>query len=183
MRMKKLVILLLGLGLTFSLFALDTSYFNFGVGISVSGRSDSVSSLSLDAVYIPFDFDYCNPSLLAWGTASWDGAKSVSFKNVGFGLSVEVGRFKFNPLQFTTNNPSLWAPSFTVGLVCSQLLKDEKDMTAKLYVEASIFRVIEKDYMYEWFSPFVLINKEYKLWGVTVFRFTPLYHLGKEVRI
>ncbi len=175
--MKKLLIVLLCLCLCFSLFAtgLKTSYFNFGVGLSVSGRSDSVSSVTLDAVYVPFDFSYCNPSLLAWTTASWDGAKSFSFGEFGFGLSLELGRFDFNPLQFTSNNPNPWAPSVTLGLVYNKEIN--------LYVEASIFRVIDKDYMFEWFSPFAVINKDYKLWGVTIFKYTPLYHIGKEDRI
>ena len=182
--MKKLLILLLCLCLSFSLFAtgLKTSYFNFGVGLSASGRSDAVSSLGLDVVYVPFDLNYCNPSLLAWAKVSWDGAKSFDVKNFGVGLSLELGRFKFNPLQFASNNPSPWAPSVTVGVVFNQVF-EEATLTSKLYVEASIFRILDKDYMFEWFSPFVMINKDCKLWGVTVFRFTPLYHLGKEDRI
>ncbi len=173
--MKKLLILLLCLALSFSLFGLEPAYFNFGVGLSVSGRSDAVSSLSLDAVYVPFDFDYCNPSLLAWTTASWDGTKPLSFGEFGFALSIELGRFDFNPLQFASNNLNPWAPSVTVGLVYERAIK--------LYVEASIFRVLDKDYILEWFSPFAMINKDCKLWGVTIFKYTPLYHLGKEDRI
>lgn len=180
--MKKLLILLMCLCLGFSVFGLETSYFNFGVGVSVAGRSDAVSSIALDAVYVPFDFNYCNPSLLVWGTASWDGKESFNLFDIGFGLSIEIGRFKFNPLQVASNNPAPWAPSVTVGMVFNQV-QEEKDLSPKLYVEASIFRTLDKDYMCEWFSPFVMMNKDYKLWGITVFRFTPLYHLGGEVKI
>lgn len=179
--MKRFVILLLCLCLSFSLFA-TTSYFNFGVGSSVAGRSDAVSVVSINVVYIPFDFDYCNPYLNLWTSVSWDGKKDFTYEYAGFGLSLELGRFKFNPLQFASNNPCPWTPSVTVGMVYNKLDKEEK-LTAKLYVEASIFRISDKDYTYEWFSPFVVINKNAKLWGVTVFRFTPLYHIGKEVRI
>lgn len=182
--MKKLIVLLLCLCITFSLFAtnLKTSYFNFGVGFSVAGRNDEVSTLALDVSYIPFDFDYCNPFLQFWTCASWDGKKEVKHDNFGFGLTVEIGRFKFNPLQFATNNPSPWTPCLTVGMVYNKLNKEEK-LSPKLYFEASLFRVSEKDYTFEWFSPFVIINENTKLWGVTVFRFTPLFHIGKEVRI
>ena len=182
--MKKLITIFLCLCLSLSLFAtgLKTSYFNFGVGVSVSGRSDAVSSVSIDATYVPFDFKYGNPALLAWTSASTNGKEGFSFKEVGLGLAIELGRFEFNPLSFVSNNPSPWAPKVTVGVVFNQLEEEEK-VSSKLYVEASIFRVLEKDYQLEWFSPFVMINKTYKAWGVTVFRFTPLYHLGKEDKV
>lgn len=182
--MKKILILLLCLCLSFSLFAteLKTSYFNFGVGTSVAGRSDAVSVVSINAVFIPFDFDYFNPYFDVWTSVSWNGSKDVKYEYAGFGLSLEIGRFNFNPLQFASNNPCPWTPSVTVGMVYNKLNKEEK-LTPKLYVEASVFRICDKDYTYEWFSPFVIINENTKLWGVTVFRFTPLYHIGKDVRI
>ena len=181
--MKKLITLVLCLCLCFSLFAtgLKTSYFNLGVGLSAAGRSDAVMVWSIDVTYIPFDFYYCNPSLLAWTGASWDGKKEVNFEGAGFGLSIELGRFKFNPLQFTTNNISRWTPSLTLGAMYNKLNKEEQ-YSLKLYAKASVFRVSDKDYIYEWFSPFLLINNNTKLWGVTVFRLTPLYHIGKEAK-
>lgn len=181
--MKKLITLLLCLCLCFSLFAeLKTSYFNLGVGLSASGRSDAVTVWTLETTYIPFDFDYCNPSLRAWTGASWDGKTTVNYEGAGLGVSLELGRFKFNPLQFTTNNVSRWTPSVTAGVLYSKLNQEDK-YSLKFYAEASIFRVSDKDFIYEWFSPFMIMNENTKLWGVTIFRLTPLYHVGKEVKI
>lgn len=179
--MKKLLLVLFCFCLSLSLFAtgLETSYFNFGVGLAVSGRSDATSAVSINATYVPFELNYGNPSLSAWGTASWDGKSAINFNEVGLALSVEIGNFRFNPLSFASNNPTPWAPSVTVGVLYNKV-EEEKKASPKLYLEVAIFRIKDKDYTFEWFSPFVLMNKEHKLWGVTVLRFTPLYHLGKE---
>jgi len=158
------------------LFAVETSYFNFGVGVSLSGRSNSVSSMSLEVVYTPFDFHLFNPSLKAWSGASWDGYDSLSFNGVGAGITLEIGRFMKNPLQFTLSNPGPWAPSLSAGVVFfDQYFED----IAALYLQASPFRTLDKDYMFEWFSPFVFIGfgeSQQTLWGVSFFKFTPLYH-------
>ena len=173
---RKILLVFLVLLCVAPLFALETSYFNFGVGVGLYGRSDSVSSMLLDVTYVPFDFDYCNPIFKAWTGASWDGHKGFSFDGIGTGITLEIGRFMWNPLQFTLSNPGPWAPSVTAGVVFLHKSLD----AAAFYLEVSPFRTLDKDYMFEWFSPFVLIRfGEMKpaLWGVSFFRFTPLYHL------
>ena len=47
----------------------DASYFNLGVGVSLCGRSDSVSSMTLDVAYVPFDSKLLNPVFKAWSGA------------------------------------------------------------------------------------------------------------------
>lgn len=159
----------------------DSSYFNFGVGVSLSGRSDSVSSMTLDVAYVPFDSKLLNPVFKAWSGASWDGHDSgFSFDGLGLGLCLEIGRFSWNPLQFTLSNPGPWSPSLTAGFV----FLHQRMSGIFLYLEASPFRTMDKDYVFEWFSPFVLLDMQSLgleavnvLWGVTFFRFTPLYHV------
>ena len=159
----------------------DSSYFNLGVGVSLSGRSDSVSSMTLDVAYVPFDSKLLNPVFKAWSGASWDGHDSgFSFDGLGLGLCLEIGRFSWNPLQFTLSNPGPWSPSLTAGFV----FLHQGIGGISLYFEASPFRTMDKDYVYEWFSPFVLLDMQSLglaavnyLWGVTFFRFTPLYHV------
>lgn len=156
------------------------SYFNMGFGVSLSGRSDSVSSMSVDVLYVPFDSKLFNPIFKAWLGGSWDGCRSdILFDGYGLGLCLEIGRFSWNPLQFTLSNPGPWSPSLTAGLVfLNQSMGD-----VSLYLEASPFRTMDKDYIFEWFSPFVLLDVQSlgqdpirTLWGITFFRFTPLYH-------
>ena len=159
----------------------DSSYFNLGVGVSLSGRSDSVSSMSLDVSYVPFDSKLLNPVFRAWLGGSWAGwSNGFTFDGYGLGLCLEIGRFSWNPLQFTLSNPGPWVPSLTAGFV----FLNESFGDISLYLEVSPFRTMDKDYVFEWFSPFVLLDVQSlgqdvvkTLWGVTFFRFTPLYHV------
>jgi len=170
-----LIALLLSL-CCFSVFA-STSYFNLGIGVAVAGRSDAVSSLGLDVTYVPFDFKLFNPFFRTWSSLSFNGKNQILFDGLGLGVALEIGRFMWNPLQFTLYNPGPWAPKVTAGLVFwNECISD----TVALYLEASPFRTLDKDYMFEWFSPFVLVGlgeEKQTLWGVTFFRFTPLYHI------
>lgn len=159
----------------------DASYFNMGFGVSLSGRSDSMSCMSFDVSYVPFDSKLLNPVFKAWVGSSWDGwSPDFSFDGYGLGLTLELGRFSWNPLQFTLSNPGPWSPSLTVGFVF--LHKGMEDIS--LYFEASPFRTMDRDYIFEWFSPFVLLDVQSlghdpvrTLWGVTFIRFTPLFHV------
>lgn len=171
-----LITLLLSL-CCFSVFATNTSYFNLGVGVAVSGRSDSVTSVALDVTYAPFDFKLFNPFFRTWSSLSFNGKQQILFDGLGIGVSLEIGRFKWNPLQFTLSNPGPWSPKLTAGFV---FWNDCLEDSVALYFEASPFRTLDKDYMFEWFSPFVLIGiggSRQILWGVSFFRFTPMYHI------
>lgn len=176
---RRVLVILLAMVCCGSLFA-SASYFNFGVGVSLSGRSDSVSSMSVDVAYMPFDSRLFNPVFTAWSGASWDGRSKLEFDGIGLGLSLEIGRFMWNPFQFTLSNPGPWSPSVTAGF----LFLNRAAGNVVLYLEASPFRTMDKDYVFEWFSPFVMLDVEslgqapvHALWGVTFFRFTPLYHV------
>lgn len=150
----------------FALFSLSAMY-NFGYGVGVAGSSEGKTAVDLNFTYRPFDLSYCNPFITVEGGCSFD-SDEFGFDEIKAFAGAEVFKSTFNPLGFTTVNKSMWSPSAGCGV-------SYRNKDFSLYVEACPLRVLDKDFIYEYFT--VGLNlKEFKIddWRVYLFRFTSM---------
>lgn len=160
--MKKALILLTVMLVCFSLSA------QAGAGISVNGDNRARTGVELNFTYRPFELNVANPFVRAEG--------GIGFGRGGFGFSefkavagVELFRTMSNPFAFTMINKGPWSPAVSAGIITGF---DQADVLAEL----SLVRVLDKDFIYEWFTVFGVFDRSgLKNWGVCLFRLTSMF--------
>lgn len=169
--MKKTVVVFAVLILGLSVFASGARVFKLGAGIGVDGNSGARTEVKLNAIARPFSFNIANPFVRA--------EYGIGFGRGGFGLTnltavagVELFRSMKNPLAFTMSNKGPWSPAISAGITT-----DFND--TDVYTELSLFRVLDKDFIYEWFTVFAVFDRleisSMKTWGVCFIRLTSMF--------
>jgi hypothetical protein len=165
--MKRFVVIAALLLLCFSLSA-SAKVFRFGYGIGVDGNNAARTEIKLNFTARPFSSNVMNPFVRA--------EYGVGMGRGGFGLTnltavagVELFRSMKNPLSFTMANKGPWSPALSAGITT--------DFTdSKIYAELSPFRVLDKDFIYEWFTVFAVFDRSgIEKWGVCLLRFTSMF--------
>lgn len=169
--MKKIVVISAVLILSFSLFASGARVFKFGAGIGVDGNSGARTEVKLNAIARPFTLNILNPFFRAeYGIGFGRGGFSLTKLSAVTG--VELFRSMKNPLSFTMSNKGPWSPAISAGITT-----DFND--TDVYTELSLFRVLDKDYIYEWFTVFAVFDRleisSMKTWGVCFIRLTSMF--------
>jgi len=165
--MKRLIVVVTVLLLCFSLYAAP-KVFRFGAGIGVDGDSSARTEIKLNLIARPFSSDIMNPFVRAeYGVGMGKGGFGLS--NLTAVAGVELFRSMTNPLFFTMANKGPWSPALSAGITTDFIKSD-------LYAELSLFRVLDKDFIYEWFTVFAVIeNSSIQKWGVYLLRFTAMF--------
>ena len=168
--MKRIVVVFAVLLLCIPVFA-SVKVFRFGAGIGVEGNSTARTEIKLNAVARPFSSNVMNPFVRAeYGFGFGNGGFGLSKLTASFG--VELFRSMKNPLSFTMVNKGPWSPAVTAGVVTDFADTD-------IYAELSLFRVLDKDFIYEWFTVFGVFDNfdvnSLETWGVCFIRLTTLF--------
>ncbi len=169
--MKRIVVFSAVLILCFSLFASGARIFRFGAGIGVDGNSGARTEVKLNAISRPFSFNVANPFVRAEYGIGF-GRGGFTFTKLSAVAGVELFRSMKNPLAFTMSNKGPWSPAISAGITT-----DFND--TDVYTELSLFRVLDKDFIYEWFTVFAVFDRleisSMKTWGVCFIRLTSMF--------
>ncbi len=169
--MKRIVVFSAVLILCFSLFASGARIFRFGAGIGVDGNSGARTEVKLNAISRPFSFNIANPFVRAEYGIGF-GRGGFTFTKLSAVAGVELFRSMKNPLAFTMSNKGPWSPAISAGITT-----DFND--TDVYTELSLFRVLDKDFIYEWFTVFAVFDRleisSMKTWGVCFIRLTSMF--------
>lgn len=165
----KKIILILIISAT-PLFAATIPYsLGFGIGLggeSISGTGNT--SLSSSIYYAPLSNTILNPSLrieadLTYSKSyfSYDASRAI--------IGIELFRTLKNPINKYIINNRLWAPAVEIGVETNR-----KDQICG-YFALSLFKTLDKDYVYEILNPFITFTDKIESWGIVLFKYTPLY--------
>lgn len=168
--MKRTVVVFVVLMICLPVFA-SAKVFRFGAGIGVDGNSAARTEIKLNAIARPFSSNVMNPFVRT--------EYGIGFGRGGFGLTrltatfgVELFRSMKNPLSFTMVNKGPWSPALSAGVVTDFADTD-------IYAELSLFRVLDKDFIYEWFTVFGVFDNfdvnSLETWGVCFIRLTTMF--------
>jgi len=158
---KIILILLIILCFTFSILAY-TFPNNGGFGLSFSGTSENSQLFSLTVTQKLSNWNFLTPSVETEAFLTLNDS-GFHFGGVKIALSVDLFYVKNSLLPGFALNPTLWVPAIKVGYLLNK--------SYLFNIEISTFRFMEKDYIYEWFVPFVNIDENgIKNWGVTFIR-------------
>ncbi len=142
--------------------ALAARSFVFGAGYSFSGTSEAKTQAEINLVYRPLPlFVRLQGGLdISKDGLSWSGLKATA--------NLELFKSMKNPLSFTMANAGPWSPAIAGGIsiegshVCP-------------YGEISLFRVLDKDYIYEWFVLSATFENGIREWSISFLRMTALF--------
>jgi len=165
--MKKYILILLILVATFSLAAYDFPY-DSGYGVEFSGKSDSSQLFGLSVYHKIMDFNFLSPGVEINLDLS-ASSEGIKFGGIRFSGMIDLFYLDNQVFSFVSANPTLWSPSVKVGFFWN----------SKFYptctLEVAPLRFLEKDFVYEWFSPFINFDENgVSSWGLTFCRFTYL---------
>ena len=165
--MKKFFLILLILVASLSLFAFDFPY-DSGFGFEFSGKSDNSQLFGISIYHKIVDWSFLVPGVEINVDLS-ASAEGINFGGVRFSGMIDLFYLENTLFSFVSINPTLWSPSVKVGFFW-----DEKFYTT-CTLEVAVFRFLEKDFVYEWFSPFVnFAEGGVTSWGLNFCRFTYL---------
>jgi len=170
--MKRLLaFMVVGLVLIGSLSARSIGYGLGYYGQTVEAQPQLTSSgVEFSLVYKPWNLAFANPSVIARTSLGTDqgGVYRVPYLQIGFGVDlIRTTRHSFN---FLAHNVIAYAPM--VGV--SYSFNPKRNMSL-LALEASPFKLIQKDFWYEVLSPYFFIDMEkgeIDSWGFNIIRFT-----------
>lgn len=169
--MRKLLLSLVLLVLCTSLSARSLGYVVGFYGQNVEAEPARASSgAEFSLVYKPFLLPFLNPSLQvknAVGT-EMDGEWVAPYWEVG--VSVDLIRIIDHPFNFLAHNIIAYTPSVSVAYQY-----DPRRNLSLASVGFSPFKLSQKDFWYEFFSPFLtydLGSGELDSWGVNLVRYT-----------
>ncbi len=171
--MKKSTILLILLILLVSTPLMARS-FGYGFGYYgeevVDGPERLSSGMEVSLAYRPWLLKYGNPSLLGKIALGTDQDKEWIVPYLQAGLNIELVRTTQHPFNFIAHNVVAYTPA--VGFFY-QL--DPAREVSTFTVEASLLKLSQKDFWYEFLSPFISFNMEKGVvdsWGVNLVRYT-----------
>lgn len=152
---------------------------SFGYGLSAIGQSglthpeETMGGLGISLSYAPFSVDWFEPSLQAEVSVGVTQS-GFSFRSIRASLGFDVFRTLRHPFQIMTNNPSMWSISLAAGV---QFEFDRIGEYPKLYLSCTPIKLKDKDFWYEWFSPYMTLDFSsgrtvIDSWGVVLFRFS-----------
>lgn len=167
--------------LTMMLVVTMGSLFSNTLGYGVGFYAQTVENQPMQAnsggefsfVYVPKLFEYCNPSLqvkFALGT-NQDQVLQVPYIKVGVG--VDLLRTTKHPFNYFTHNTTAYAPSVSLSYQF-----DPRRGASLLGIDFVLFKLMHKDFWYEFFSPFVSFDLQtgnLDNWGVNLVRYTFLF--------
>lgn len=163
--MKKYILILLILVITFSLAAYDFPY-DSGFGFEFSGKSDSTQLVGISTYHKIMDCPFFSPGVEINVDLS-ASSKGIKFGGVRFLAMFDLFYLENKVFSSISINPTLWSPSIKVGFFWND------EFYPNFTLEVAAFRFLEKDFVYEWFSPFVNFNEDgINSWGLTFCRFT-----------
>jgi hypothetical protein len=169
--MKKIPLALLLLCL---LMPLPAKTLGYGLGYYAQTVTQDVqetsSGIELSLAYEPFLFQFCNPSLVVATAVGSNLDGDSTFAYVHSFLSIDVFRTLSHPFSFATINLVAWDPSIGIGY---QWVPSSKQHL--LTLSASPLKLTQKDFWYEFFSPFIsydLSNGNVENWGFNLIRYT-----------
>lgn len=163
----------------FTVASISAAQPSYGYAWTLGGVSSLPDSLpdygfsGISLVVIPFTWTYFEPSLHLEGRFTVQGG-SLGIQDVSLGLNFTFFKVLHHPFNFLApTNPTAYAPAVQVALQHTL----HRDTPLRVMAGVSLFRLLEKDAWYEWFSPFVIFNPyacECEAWGITLWRFTYL---------
>lgn len=167
---KNLTILLFVFIFIFKLTAVQMPY-SLGYELGITGISDKQnngkSGVVFGLVYTPFDFQVMNPSLKAETVLAWNKT-DIGFQDYRLIVNVDLVRTINHPFGFLWSNPFAWCPSIGVGI------QKNSDNRVLGYLSLSPLKFMDKDFIYEWFSPFVVLSPTVEQWGIVLLSFSSL---------
>lgn len=141
--------------------------FSVGTGFSFAGTSEAETSAELSFVFKPFSLSYLNPYIrFQSGLCIFN--EGVRWSGLKASANLELFKSMWNPLSFTMSNPGPWSPSIGGGI-------SVENSRVYPYGEVSLFRVLDKDYMYEWFVFSATFESGIREWSVSFLRMTALF--------
>ncbi|WP_320127785.1 hypothetical protein [uncultured Sphaerochaeta sp.] len=126
--------------------------------------------VELSFAYEPYLWKFCNPSLVlstAFGK-NLDQEFLVPYVNVA--VSVDLFRTLSHPFGFVAHNPIAWDPSVAIGYQW-----ENNNDEHLLVLSASPFKLTQKDFWFEFLSPFATVSlsdQEVRTWGFNLIRYT-----------
>lgn len=167
MTMKKMLIVLLVLALFSPAFASGKNRI-CGAGLGAGGNSSALSDVRLHFLARPFSSDVMNP-FVRLETGLEFGKDTLCWSGLDCGLGFEIFRTMHNPFAFAQTNPGPWSPSVYCGM-------NTDFGSLKWNVGFSPVRVLDRDYVYEWFGIFWNFDGNgLENWGVRLFRFSAMF--------
>jgi len=150
---------------------------SLGYGVGYVGETtfanasgDATSGAELTFVYKPWNSVVFNPALVGGTSVGSDGNGNLAVPYIRVGCTFDVLRTFHHPFAFTSPNVIAYTPSINVSY-----LYDPDGHQSLLMLEASPFKLSDKDFWYEFFSPYVSIDpiaKSLETWGINLIRYT-----------
>jgi len=163
--MKKYFLISLILVATFSISAIDFPY-DSGYGFEFSGKSDSSQLVGMSIYHKIGDLSFLSPGVEINADLSVS-SKGIKFGGIRLSGMLDLFYLENKVFSFISTNPTLWSPSVKVGVFW------DYQFYSTVTLEVAVFRFLEKDFIYEWFSPFVNFDDNgVNSWGLTFCRFT-----------
>ncbi|MGE4453905.1 MAG: hypothetical protein AB7D92_05175 [Sphaerochaeta sp.] len=170
----KRYVLLLALMTLFAATPLTARSVGYGFGYYGEELTDSSARLSsgveISLVYRPLLLSYGNPALVGKVALGTDQDKAWLVPYVQAGVSFELCRITDHPFNFIGNNVVAYSPS--VGI--SYQYDPEREL-GTLTMEASVFKLSQKDFWYEFLTPFITLRLDDASldgWGLNLVRYT-----------
>ncbi len=154
---------------------------SFGFGLSAIGQkgvlypAETFGGMGINVSYAPFHVDWFEPSLNVEVTVGGN-QNGAAFGSVRTSLGLDLFRTLHHPFGLLTTNDSLWSVGVNVGF---QYEFARLEPAPLLYLSCTLIRLKDKDYWYEWVSPFMTLDctgsdVQIDSWGIVLFRFTYL---------
>lgn len=141
-------------------------------GEEIMDSSERVSSgVEVSLAYRPWLLEYGNPSLVGNIALGTNQDKEWVIPYLRLGLDIELLRTTKHPFNFIAHNVVAYTP--TVGFFYQ--LDPMRESSTFFTVEVSLLKLSQKDFWYEFFSPFISFNLNEGVvdsWGINLVRYT-----------
>lgn len=165
--MKKLVLLLvISICLLSSLNA-----FSLGYGVSTSGNAGALKSASVNLKGL-CDFTSSRRALLTVDAGfGFNNSLTFGLNNIDIKLSAYPVVFSKHIFSFMFINSMAYAPGLGVGVMF------DRDFNHYYTVNLDLIHLYDTQYVYDFLSPMIYIDKEFKYagWGVELFSMSILF--------
>ncbi|MDN5333091.1 MAG: hypothetical protein PWP59_353 [Sphaerochaeta sp.] len=128
------------------------------------------SGVEVSLAYQPWLLEYGNPSLVGKVAFGTDQDKEWIIPYLQAGLNIDLVRTMNHPFNVIAHNVIAYTPA--IGLFYQM---DPMRESSSFTVEMSPLKLSQKDFWYEFFSPFISFNLDEGVvdsWGITLVRYT-----------